>query len=327
MKKSTLATLLASSLLMSACATNTIRLDRAATMSDAGRTATTATRDLATKAAKANRDAIIEIASFDPNCQLPRPAIFLGKDPSGKIRLCSTGGATTISPFVRYTSKDLLPTLSVIEGITAYLDAVDEILAREPIDLVGSLSAAQSDLAAIQTIVGADSKPLLDDAQQAAVGQTLELIQTILTEAATVSDLRQLERDRQKDGESLAESVEALKQLNNIWAGRFSDAQNVQFALVNEVYRTSPPSDFDKRRASVANQLSIKESAENAPEIQRKIDALAGVFLQAHKDYLELLPAGSKAQLTPAEKRKRANIIKARVRAALQSLAALVTAF
>ena len=327
MNKITLAALVVTGCTLTGCATNSIRLDRAATMSEAGRTATAATLNLARKATDANRDAIIEIVSFDPLCALPQPIIFVGKDKAGQVRLCQIDGQNSSEPFVRFTGKDLLPTLSVIGGLTAYLDAVDEILAREPIDLVGSLSAAQADLAAIQTIVGADSKPLLDDSQQNAVKQTLTLIGEILGEARTVGDLRELERDRQKDGAKLEKSIAGLKQLNEIWAGRFSDAQNAQFGIVNQIYQTNPPADLDKRRATVANQLSIKEAAENAPEMKRKIDGLADVFLQAHKDYLELLPQGSKAKLSPAEKRKRATIIKARVRAALQSLAAIVAAF
>lgn len=327
MNKVILATLLATGCSLSGCATNAIRLDRAATMSEAGRTATAASLNLAKKATDANRNAIIEIVSFDPLCVLPQPTIFVGKDKTGQVRLCPTDVQTASKPFARFTSKDLLPTLSVIGGITAYLDAIDEILAREPIDLVGSLSAVQADLTAIQAIVGADSKPLLDDSQQNAVDQTLTLIGEILSEARTVGDLRELERDRQKDGAKLEKSVAGLKKLNDTWAGRFSDAQNAQFGIINTFYQTNPPADLEKRRATVANQLNIKEAAENTPEMKRKINVLADIFLQAHKDYLELLPQGSKAKLSPAEKRKRATIIKARVRGALQNLAAIVTAF
>jgi hypothetical protein len=107
----------------------------------------------------------------------------------------------------------------------------------------------------------------------------------------------------------------------------FRESMSSQFALVNEAYRSAPPADPEKRRALVARQMEINGFAESAPELEQALKTLNATFKQAHDDYLELLPAGSKAALTPAEKKKRAALIKARVRAALNSVAALVTSF
>jgi hypothetical protein len=310
---------------VSGCATNAIELDRAATMSDAGRVAGAATLDMANRSVKANRDTIIEIVTYDPNCKIPRPEITLSDKPG--IKLCDPDDQSDSISFARQTRKDLLPTLAVIEGITSYLDAVDEILAREPIDLVGSLTNAKSDLEAISTITGGGGKPLLSDEQTAAVTSVSQLVQVLLSEAEKGGDLRELEKNRQKDGASVEASVKALKTLNTQWFTGLQGYLKTQKTLATTSFEKAPPSDLDRRRAAIARLYDIHDQIESAPELKAKVDELADTFAQAHKEYLELLPAGSKAKLTPAEKRKHAELIKQRVRAALHSLASLVSAF
>jgi hypothetical protein len=312
---------------LSACATNSIRLDRAATMSEAGRKATTATMGFAEKAIAGNRNAIIEIVAYDPNCTLPQPAILNGTDPTGKAKLCSAQGSGSSIPFARFTKRDLKPTLAVIEGITAYLDAVDEILGRDPVDLVDALSTAKEDLTALGTITGKSLLPNLSDDQGNAIDQTLALVQTILSEAGQVDDLRDLENGRQEDAVKMADAIKALKSVNATWATVFTASLKSQLALAEQAYRSEPPTDRATRFETISAQMEMHELAEDAPRVQASIDKLADTFAEAHKDYLDLLPAGSNAKLTAEEKKKKAKIIRARVRAALQSLASVVAAF
>ena len=130
-----------SALLLFGCATNTIRLDRAATMTAAGRTATGATRAFINKVGAENRESLIDLAAADPNCQLPSPLIASGNSQG----LCRSGDAQSNDfRYPRITARDLQPSLAVIDGVTAYLDAVDAILTREPIDYAGPAADAQA---------------------------------------------------------------------------------------------------------------------------------------------------------------------------------------
>ena len=69
------------------CATNVIRLDRAETMTGAGRAASLATERLMTRARSENRSALVEIVALDPQCSLPEPTIASQRD-YAKRKLC-----------------------------------------------------------------------------------------------------------------------------------------------------------------------------------------------------------------------------------------------
>jgi hypothetical protein len=307
---------------LSGCATNSLRIDRTESMSDAGRAAIEATLKMADDAARANEDAIIEIAVYDPNCSLPQPSIVIG----AKKGLCPGDTGAKSIPYFRATKRDLLPTLAVIGGISSYLDRIDEIVAREPADIAGSLSAARQDLEAVQAIIGVkNTLPKLSADQNAAVKSALDLIAVLAAEAAAVNSLRDLER--QRDPQLFNDAIANLDTLNEAWVKIFRESMKSQFSVVNEAYRTTPPADPQQRRALVARQMEINGFAESAPELQQALKTLTKTFKQAHEDYLALLPANSKAKLTPAERKKKASLIKARVRAALHSVAALVTSF
>lgn len=306
---------------LAGCARNVTRIDRAETMAEAGRKTIDATLKMASDATKTNEAAIIEIAVYDPQCELPQPKIVIG----AKTGLCTSDAGARAIPFFRATKRDILPTLAVTRGIATYLDAIDEIVGRDPVDIAGSLRAVQEDLKAVQTIISLNAIPQLSKEQNAAVASALELIGTLATEAATVKDLRRLEH--QRDQAKFNASLDALDTLNAGWVNIFKQSMKSQFSLINDAYRAAPPSDPDKRRALVSRQMEINGYAESAPELEQALKSLNATFRQAHTDYLALLPAGSKAALSRAEKNKEAALIKARVRAALQSVAALVASF
>ena len=337
-------------LALASCATNAIRLDRAATMSEAGRKAGDATLAFADRAMAANRDALIDIVAFDPVCEIPVPLIKSGRQVKGASPLCgpSATTATTPFPFARQTRRDLAVTAAVVDGITAYLDAVDEVLAKDDIDIVGSFANAQGDLQALQTIFGHD-KQLLGDDQSAAITSVLTLLQEIASESAKVDDLRLLEAQILRDNRPVAfpdsacaklnsenppaavsafdNGICGLKLANKRWKVTFEAAQKSRFTLSNQIYRNYPQPEFDQRRTSVKSQVELYELGEAAPQLENALDNLADKFRAAHMAYLELLPGGSKAELTPKEKAKRARLERERVRSALRAVAELVKAF
>lgn len=335
---------------LSACATNAIRLDRAATMSEAGREATDATMKFADRAIAANRDAMIEIVAFDPSCTIPEPLLGQGPPPKGGPPLCFESSGRQPFRYAGRTRTDLATTSAVVEGITSYLDAVDAVLAKEDIDLVGSFEEAQSDLEALRTIFGAGTAPLLTSDQSTAISSVLALLQEIASEAAKVDDLRALEARLAREDTpvsfaasacarlkepppsagmltSFSNAICGLKLANREWGNTYLDGLEDQKAITSTVFRASPSPDHDKRRAAVRAQVELYEAAAAAPKLRIAVDRLADEFAAAHRDYLELLPSGSQAALTDEEKAKRARIVRERVRAALRSFASLVAAF
>lgn len=339
----------AASLALASCATNTIRLDRAATMSAAGREAGEATMDFADRAIAANRDALIEIVAFDPACAIPEPLIASGPVKPGEPPLCAPGGERPF-PFARRTRADIAATAAIVGGIAAYLDAVDAVLAREDPDLAGSFAEAEGDLEAVRQLVGADGAPLLSAEQSGAIGAVLSLISEIAGEAARVDGLRALEARLAREetpvpyadsecrhlpgaaanGASLsrfANGICALKRANAYWAVQLYADQRTRFSVANTAFRRAAPDDAEGRRDSVRHQVELYETAMAVPRMRAAIDALADDFAEAHRAYRALLDGGEGAALTPKERARRAAIEKARVRAALRSFARLVAAF
>jgi hypothetical protein len=313
------------------CANNTLRLDRATSMTEAGREATQATMTLMDDAVKLNRAAITEIAVFDPNCTLPQPRIQIGRDSTGKTKLCPDGddNPRTIA-FTRLTKKDLLPTLVVIESVTGYLDAVDEIVNREPLDLVGKLSKAKGELLSIKaditTIAGLHDPavPELSEVQTTAINQSLALIQVLIDEANRVGDLRKMELRQDKN--QFSENITALNALNDRWSVVSSGMLASEIRLLKEQYRRSPPADFAVRRSAVTHQLNLLTLRDEIADLNIELKKLNSAFELAHSEYIDLL-FNKNAKLSAAEKRKKSELIRGRVRAALASLASLVRAF
>lgn len=318
-------------LALSGCATNAIRIDRAETMTSAGREATNATRTLMRNVQSENRESLVDLVASDPNCSLPKPIIAQGAT-SPSITLCRPGDTPTGSDFevARLTRRDFGPSLAVIDGLVSYFDAVDAVVTRDPIDIAGTVSEALATLEGIAsdiaTVAGkSDAKlPALTEAQSAAVDGTLALLGEIISEANQVSDLRKIEL--KMDQKAFATSIDQLESANVKWLNGLDVQIDNRKTLVARRLPRISAQQYDERRRYADQLLTLIERQEQLPQLQASLAQTVRALKETHTSYRELL-FGDKRQLTLAEKRKAAAITRSRLRGVLSNLANIIRAF
>lgn len=318
-------------LVLSGCATNAIRIDRAATMTSAGREATNATRTLMRNVQSENRESLIDLVASDPNCSLPKPIIAQGAI-RPNITLCRPGDTATGSDFevVRLTRRDFGPSLAVIDGLVAYFDAVDAVVTRDPVDLAGTVSEAVATLEGIAsdiaTVAGQSDAnlPALTQAQSAAVSGTLDLLSEIISEANQVSDLRKIELEM--DQNAFETSINQLGSANVKWLNGLDVQIDNRRALVARRLPRISATQYDERKRYADQLLTLIERQEQLPQLQAALAKTLLALKETHASYRALL-FGDKQQLTLTEKRKAAAITRSRLRGVLSNLANIIRAF
>ncbi len=310
------------------CALNTIRLDRATAMGEAGRAATAGTREVMDDIRSTNRTVLIDLVAEDPRCVLPNPRIAFGGGNDGS-KLCRVGDAVASDfEMKRFIRREFAPSLAVIDGISAYLGAVDAVITRKPVDLATELASAEAKLRSLtnslNVIVGSPALPVLSDAQTSAIGGTLDLLSEIIDESKRVADLKKIEL--KLDEQKFEADLVALDKINEDLVTILSGQLRNQQTLVNVRLKSLSSATADDRRPVVAQIMEMIETQENLPELRVALAEAVAAFRMAHKDYRELL-FDKTAKLTPAERRKAAAITQARVLAALNNLASLIKAF
>ena len=324
-------TVLIVALSLAGCATNAIRLDRAETMVEAGRTAGTATTSLLEQTRAANREVLLDLVAIDPECSLRRPVIASPTDKRVK-QFCRRGaipGEDGAFEIERIVLSDFKPTLAVVAGLAGYLDQVEAVLSRDPIDIGADLAAAESDLrvllGAAQAVAG-DGTPLptLNDAQKTALGGALELLSTLADEQSRVDDLRTIES--RENREAFARTLSGLHAANTLWlkkyAGQLANRETLLATQLSKLSKATP----EKRRPVAAALLKAIEEREALPKLRAALFEVANALGASHDAYLELLDDGN-APLTDEERRRKAQLNHDRVIGALKSLTALITVF
>lgn len=314
--------------LSAGCATNVIRLDRAATMTKAGRIATDATRTVMKDVAIENRALLIDLVASDRNCRFPDVIIAYAKPTAGST-LCRKGPRLKgDQEITRLRKSDYAPSLATIDGLVAYFDAVDSIVTREPLDLEGDFAEAQGNLLSIKndvsTIIGSDGVPIptFTADQQAAVGGVLDLFSEIIDEAQRVKELRKIDLEQV----AIEGSLQSLDQANDRWVRTLEAQINSRFTLSRLRLPKIPISKYEVRRVAADEQLTLLERQENIAGLKIALKNTVKALRTARTDYRNLLFNYDKT-LTTAERRKSAAIVRSRVRAALASLASVIRAF
>ena len=206
--------------------------------------------------------------------------------------------------------------------MTAYLDAVDAVLTRDPIDYAGPVADAQAtlkDIAAIASRAG-DKLPALSDDQKSAVEGTLRLLGEVATEAQKVSDLRGI------DESALPATLDRLTAVNERWADRMNAQLSTRESLARRALGRLPAASYDARRGQAGMLMTLIERREQLPAVRAALADTVAELRRAHADYRALL-FGDSRLFTLKEKRKAAAITRNRLRAVLHNLAAVVTAF
>lgn len=319
---------IASTLLLQACATNAIRLDRATTLGDAGAAATDQTRTLMTQVRATNREVIIDLVTADPRCGLPTPLIATGAAADGSELCRRSARQPNDFEIKRWTEREFKPSLAVIEGISTYLGAVDAVVTRKPVDLAAQAADAEAKLRGISNVLtgaaGLPAAPTLTADQLTAIKGTLGLLSEIIDESKRVEDLRKIEL--KLDPARFSENLDALEKVNEALIGALDGQIMHQRTLTALQLARLRDAKAEARRPLVARQLDLIDLQDALPELRQALSLSVTTFREAHAAYRQLL-FDRNAPLSEAEKRKLAQVTQARIVAALRNLAAVAKAF
>jgi hypothetical protein len=334
-------------LCLSGCATGQLQIGRASEMVKAGRATTDASRTMVTDTIASHRRFVAELAALDPNCDLPDPKILLGRSAWGG---CVTGpadpGTTLRGPSRAYAKLSL----ATINGAIAYLDAIDAIATRKPIDIAGTLEDARSDLSGaldeINTLAGTKLALPISGDQLGAAKQLLDLLSELISVADQVRDLKKVEA--QLDKGEFDTSIAKLSAVTDAWTGALAIAVAEEDAQIDSVrtlqaqrmravcppksdsqcpFRAFSAGDRDEFRAYAQRKLTAIERQAQIEVLKVKMPELMAAFITAHQAYRDLLFDPQNTKLTPAERKLRAQIIRHQLLSAIKGLLAIVALF
>ncbi|MBO9712733.1 hypothetical protein [Sphingomonas sp.] len=337
---------LAIALALSGCVTSTLQLGRAGTMVEAGNAATAASRKTIDETAASYRRYLVELAAFDPNCQALSSTLEIGPGATGGCIIEQGGrGHKVLGPSQAYAKISL----ATINGMVAYLDAVDAIATRKPIDIAGTLTDARDQLEGvisnINGIVGSNlSLPVSED-QLKSAKTILDLISGLISSADQVRDLRRIEA--KLDDNEFRASLDALRAISHAWTDALATSLKLEGAQIDGVrgyqasamlalcppgsasdcrYTRIPAADRAEYRATADRSLAVTEQLAKVQATREQLDKLLDAFGEAHASYRALL-FDPHAKLSLAERRLKAAEIRKRILSALKGLLAVAALF
>ncbi|WP_199554040.1 hypothetical protein [Sandaracinobacteroides hominis] len=309
-------------LLLPACtAQNALTVERGGALVAAGAPATAASRALLNEVAATSREASIELAVADRGCRWPEVRIATAPEASG---LCAKAAEPGVD-FVVIDRARLSPTISLIDGLVAYLSSVDDIVSEAPDDSGTMLSNALIDaqgIAGVVSSVAGVAEPRVTDEQREAAAGLVGLIGTLAQERDQAARLRQLEG---KSGD-VSRTITLLETDLNNWAklALQSDLDTVDAAFLTrsrQLSRNAPDTDY---RAFLTNWAELKDRRDAAGALPTELSKALNAMQLAHADYDRIL---QNRNLTAADRKEMARIARARLSQALSSVAAVLRAF
>lgn len=327
-------------LALTGCATADLQVGRASDMVAAGRAATDASRSVVTETFESHRRLIAELAALDPACGLPYPRIALGANAGRCVDAGTDKGTTLYGPPQRQATL----AFATIDAIVAYLDAVDAVVTRKPVDIAAKLEDARANLEAavggVNSIVGTEFELPVTADQISSANKMLGVISELLTVTKKVHDLKLVEADL--DSGRYNSSIADLRALNMIWPEAQRVALDGEVSIVEGMrgsqallLRKLCPKPADAAcppgRITAAARADFRTSADQAlaliqrkarlVELEKRLGALLTAFETAHANYRKLLFDPANATLTDKERKAKAQIVRERLSAAMAGVA------
>lgn len=323
-----------------------LAVDRGTELVAAGEPALTAARVYLRKVEATSRSAAVELAVLDRSCDWPAPRIPADsrqtRHPDQLGRLCSvssaekaarqmaTGSAPFLEPviFRPVGGTELEPTLRLIGGMTAYLEAVDALVSSEPDGSGALLAAALADAQAIaaiaDTLHGTAERTLLSqDQADAAVG----LVGLIGEFQQRRGQARELEALVRADDGRFDRSLDALDSSLDRWAMlvEASDLDTIDAVFALSFRKLRPTADDASYRSFLADWQALTAEREAAargmpPTLRQALAATR----EAHRQYVNIL---RDSELTPENRAARARIARDQFSRTLGAVANILRSF
>lgn len=323
-----------------------LAVERGAELVAAAEPALTAAMVYLRKVEDTSRSAVVELAVADRSCNWPAPRIPADprqtRHPEQLGRLCSVGsaeraarqaaagGAAFVEPVVfrPVGGTELEPTLRLIGGMTAYLEAVDAVVSAEPDGSGALLAAALVDAQAIaaiaDTVQGNPERTLLSqDQADAAIG----LVGLIGEFQQRRGQARELEALVRADDGRFDKSLDALDSSLDRWATlvEASDLDTIDavFGLRFRTLRSS--ADDASYRGFLADWQALTAEREAAargmpPALRQALAATRA----AHRQYVNIL---RDPELSPENRAARARLAREQFSRTLGAVANILRSF
>ncbi len=322
--KAALLLLLVTAVPIGGCATNTIRLDRASAMGQAGAAAVVGTKTALEEVDEANREKLIAIAALDPACELPTPVIAaLTRD---GVLVCIPLGDKPIvgdTPLRRFDSRSFAPSIATLNALAVYLGAMDAILTDKRVDVGAELDDAivklQTAAGDVATIAGTELPTVIKDEQRTAVAEALSLLSSLSNEADTVRDLQRFETPARD--EEFAATVSRLQAVND----GLVEVLRQEIEQQKKVLQLTRSRTVDPR-AHRREEMALLERKERIGDLKTALAGALDALATSRTDYVTLL-RDRKASLSKDERKKRSQVAQQRVLGALSAVAKLAMTF
>lgn len=316
-------TMLGTLLLLPACAAqDALTVERGGALVAAGMPATAASRALLNEVAATSREASIELAVADRGCRWPEIRIATAPEAKG---LCARASEPGVD-FVVIDRARLTPTITLIDGLVAYLSSVDDIVSEAPDDsgtmLANALIDAQGIAGVVSSVAGTPEPTIVTTEQREAAAGLVGLIGTLAQERDQAARLRQLEGKSPE----VSRTIGLLDTDLNNWAklALQSDLDTVDAAFLTRSRTLAKDANDRDYRAFLTNWAELKDRRNAAGALPAELSKALNAMKRAHADYDRILQSQN---LTAADRQQMARIARARLSQALSIVAAVLRAF
>ena len=301
------------------CARDVVIVDRGTGVVEAGRPAIDASKKLLDETVAANREAKLELAVFDRSCRWPD--IVIADQPKSGA-LCGEPG----TPFVDIRPEALKPTIRLIDALTAYIGAMDDIVSAQPDGSAAALGAAYADVESLVAIgagvAGSAAPALLNDDQLAAAKGLAGLIGEIARTHAQAEALARLEAQTPQAMEVVARLEADLKRWRSVVTESDLDTIDAVYGLRAARMRAS--ADDASYRELLTQWQGLKDRQEATAALPTELSKALAALKAAHGDYLRII---QNRALTAADRQAMAAAARKRLSAALSAVEGAVRAF
>ncbi len=310
-------------------ARETVALERGGTLVAVGASATAASTEVLHNVKAANDEARIQILMADPSCNFRE--IRIAADDSGSDAiLCSPTGER----FAHVNPAAIRPTIDLVDGLTAYLGAVDDVLGATAFDSGAAVAQALHDANAIAAIATAGGSGLFSEDQVAAASG----LAGILGQLADARDRAQRLRVIEAEHGNVDKLIDALGRDVSIWAGSSLPANQaaiaaaldtrglqLQQAVVQARKRGEAGLTDTQWRAFLDSRMAIERQQAASDALPREMKKAIAALKGAHAGYARLLDPT--AELTAADRAAIRAEARAQFSAVMSSVAAAFRAF
>jgi hypothetical protein len=324
-------------LALSACAINALRTDYAGKVGSQGQLVAAGATQFLDRVDEARTKVSVEMIAADPACG-NSPALFRNRpslDQPAPGWLCAYPGtgeaAATSSLSLRPIAPELEPTLETIAALSAYSEALSEIVdadipdAAKPLnDALALARAAEGTLRALAG--GTAIVPAADDKRLTAITGFISFLGQLRGEADHVRAIREvIIANPQGAAPIIAALREHLELFNNQMRADDGLRSGISGALLRRVVDARPPLASDARRKAAETYYSLAQTARASGRIYPALGNALNKLEEADSDLRRVLV--DNPRLTAKERRRISELNRQRVIDALNHITAVITAF